>query len=210
MSDTRMVGILIFDEVEVLDFCGPFEVFSVAGRREGRALFQAVTIAEHERPVICRGGLSVNPHHSLDSAPRLDVLVVPGGYGTRREMDNRPLLQWLSERAAAAETVLSICTGALLLGRAGLLDECDATTHHGALELLREVAPRARVHDQRRLLDNGPLIVAAGVAAGIDAALYLVARYHGWDCAAEAAHYMEYDWEPAGIRAALGDATEPA
>jgi transcriptional regulator GlxA family with amidase domain len=202
MEEPRIVGILIFDEVEVLDFCGPFEVFSVAGRRDRRDLFRVVTMGETRSPVRARGGLSINPDHTLNDAPPLNILVVPGGYGTRREMTNPSITRWLAERAAQVELVLSVCTGALLLGKAGLLDGRDVTTHHGAFDLLRDVAPRARVHEDRRILDNGRLVIAAGVASGIDAALYIVGRLHGWEVASETARYMEYDWDADRVRAA--------
>ncbi|MGH7500593.1 MAG: DJ-1/PfpI family protein [Longimicrobiales bacterium] len=195
MANTRTVGILIFDDVEVLDFCGPFEVFSVAGRRDGLELFRAITVAGTRAPVRARGGLSINPDHSLSDCPSLDVLVIPGGYGTRREMKNESLLQWIGQRAEQSELLLSVCTGALLAGRAGLLDGRNSTTHHAALDLLQETAPATRVHPDRRLLDNGRVIVAAGISAGIDASLYIIGRLHGWDCAAETARYMEYDWD---------------
>jgi transcriptional regulator GlxA family with amidase domain len=195
MQQTRTVGILIFDDVEVLDFCGPFEVFSVAGRRHCRELFRAVTVAETRAPVRGRGGLSINPEHSLSECPPLDIVVVPGGYGTRREVNNTAMIEWIRNRAEHAEALLSICTGALLVGRAGLLDGRDSTTHQGALDLLRETVPATRVHADRRVVDNGRVIVAAGISAGIDASLYVVSRLHGRDCAAETARYMEYDWD---------------
>lgn len=191
---SRTVGILIFDDVEVLDFAGPFEVFSVAGRRDGLELFRAVTVAEADRPVLTRGGLSVNPAHTLNDCPPLDLLVVPGGFGTRREMHNEVVVEWVAARAAEAELTLSVCTGALILARGGLLEGRDATTHHQAIDLLRETAPGARVHPDRRILDNGALVVAAGISAGIDASLHLVARLHGQEVALETARYMEYDW----------------
>lgn len=194
MDRPRKVAVLLFDEVEVLDFCGPFEVFSVTGRRQDRELFQVYTVAEHSRPVLARGGLSVNPAHSFADAPPPDILVVPGGFGTRREMNNPTLTGWIAAHAPGAELVLSVCTGALLLGRAGLLDGRAATTHHGAFDLLEQVAPAARVERGRRYVDSGRIILSAGISAGIDAALYLVSRLHGLEQARETARYMEYDW----------------
>jgi transcriptional regulator GlxA family with amidase domain len=190
----RNVGILVFDEVEVLDFCGPFEVFAVTGRREQLDLFHVHTVAR-SRPVLARGGLSVNPHHTLTNAPQADVLVIPGGFGTRREMNDPEVTDWIAKSARLAEVVLSVCTGALLLAKAGLLDGLSATTHHGALDLLEQVAPRASVERDRRVIDNGKIIVAAGVSAGIDAALHVVAKLHGEDRARETARYMEYEWK---------------
>lgn len=194
MNQPRIVAVLLFDEVEVLDFCGPYEVFSVAGRRQDRDLFHVHTVAEDSRPVLARGGLSVNPHHTLDDAPAPDILVVPGGFGTRREMNNAALTGWIAARAQGAEIVFSVCTGALLLARAGLLDGKMATTHHGAFDLLEQVAPGARVERDRRYVDNGQIILSAGISAGIDAALYIVSRLHGLELARETARYMEYDW----------------
>ena len=129
----RTVGILIFDDVEVLDFCGPFEVFSVARpvgeQREEARLFTVVTIAQEPRLITCRGGLLVQPHHTLADHPPLDILVVPGGVGTRRERRNRRILDWIAARHQQTELTTSVCTGAFLLAERGLLDGRRATTH---------------------------------------------------------------------------------
>ena len=198
----RNVAILIFDEVEVLDFCGPFEVFSVAGRRSGQEPFNVYTVAQTPGPVNARNKLSVNPAHTLADCPRPDILLVPGGYGTRREMHNEALTGWIRERAEEAELVLSVCTGALLLAKAGLLEGLAATTHHGALDLLREVAPNTAVLASERVVDNGKVIVSAGISAGIDMSLYAVGRLLGVPAAEETARYMEYDWTEKGRRPA--------
>jgi transcriptional regulator GlxA family with amidase domain len=198
---TRRVAILIFDEVEVLDFCGPFEVFSLAGRSKnsnvsGSDWFEVYTVAERAEPVLARNGLSVNPRYTLADCPPSEVLIVPGGLGTRREMHNLVLLDWIKERAAQAELVISVCTGALLLAKAGLLDNLAATTHAGAIDLLREVAPRASIHPERRFVDNGRVLLAAGIAAGIDLSFHVVARLLGQEIAIETARHMEYAWRP--------------
>lgn len=190
----RNAAILVFDEVEVLDFSGPFEVFSVAGRQEGQSPFNVYTVAEKSRSILARNQLSVNPRYTIADCPVPDILVVPGGWGTRREMNNAGLIDWIKTTAPKAELVLSVCTGALLLARAGLLDGLKATTHHGALDLLREIAPKTSVLDDQRVIDNGRIIVSAGVSAGIDAAFHVVARLHGLEVALETARYMEYDW----------------
>lgn len=195
MGPPWQVGLLIFDEAEVLDVAGPFEVFSVAGRRHGLDPFHVALVAERLEPVRLRNDFRLVPHFTLETAPPTDLLVVPGGIGTRRELANEPLLQWLRQRAAQAELVLSVCTGSLLLGKAGLLDGLEATTHHGALDLLRTVAPTARLRPEARFLDNGQVIVAAGVSAGIDMALHVVERLLGSEVAEEAAIYMEYHWD---------------
>lgn len=190
----RNVAILVFDDVEVLDFSGPFEVFSVVGRQKGQSPFDVYTVAEMPGPVFARNQFSVNPRYTIADCPAPDILVVPGGWGTRREMNNARLIDWIKTTAPKAELVLSVCTGALLLARAGLLDGLKATTHHGALDLLREIAPKTTVLDNQRVVDNGKIIVSAGVSAGIDAAFHVVARLDGLEVALETARYMEYDW----------------
>ncbi|MFZ5624669.1 MAG: DJ-1/PfpI family protein [Gemmatimonadota bacterium] len=187
----RTIGILLFDDVDVLDACGPFEVFSVAGATRGLKPFAVRMIAEENRPVVARNGLRILPDHTTASCPPLDILLVPGGMGTRREVDNAPLVAWIAERAKAVELVLSVCTGALLLGKAGLLDGLRATTHHLALDLLRQTAPAARIEPDQRVVDNGKVVLSAGVAAGIDMSLHVVARLLGEDVARETAAYME-------------------
>ena len=194
MNEVRNVAILVFDEVEVLDFCGPFEVFSVTGRQKEQLPFNVYTVAEKSGPVLAHNQLSVNPRYTITDCPVPDILVVPGGWGTRREMNNAGLIDWIKTTAQKAELVLSVCTGALLLAKAGLLDGLKATTHHGALDLLREIAPETTVLDNQRVVDNGKIIVSAGVSAGIDAAFHVVARLHGPEVALETARYMEYDW----------------
>ena len=193
MDSPKNVAILIFDDVEVLDFCGPFEVFSVAGRRENLDLFNVYTVAESSRPVFARNKLSINPTFTVHDLPKPDILVVPGGYGTRREMHNTKLVQWVREQAAEAELVLSVCTGALLLAKADLLQNLKATTHHGALDLLKEVAPNTEIVKER-FVDNGAVILSAGISAGIDMSLHVVEKLHGRETAVETAAYMEYDW----------------
>jgi len=197
MTKTRTVGILIFDEVEVLDFCGPFEVFAVTGRQVSAGAFDVFTIGPTHDAITARNGLSVVPKYALADAPPIDLLLIPGGYGTRPLMHDQPLLDWIGQRATSAELVLSVCTGALLLAKAGLLAGLSATTHHAALDLLCEVAPGTNVRRDVRLVDNGRVITSAGVAAGIDMSFHVVARLLGEDVARAAAEYIEYPWHPA-------------
>ena len=142
MSQTRTVGIFIFPDVEVLDFCGPFEVFAITRSGESlddaERLFDVYTIAEENQTVRCRGGLLVEPHYTIDNHPPLDILVVPGGWGVRTEMNNARLLDWIGDQGRRVETLTSVCTGAMLLGRAGLLDGKRATTHWKSLGWMRE------------------------------------------------------------------------
>jgi transcriptional regulator GlxA family with amidase domain len=192
--DTRTLAILIFDEVEVLDFCGPFEVFSVASQLTATPAFRVVTVAEKPGPVLTRGGLSVNPHLRLAECAAPDIFLVPGGQGTRTEMHNPALIHWITRASAKAELILSVCTGALLLGKAGLLDGLEATTHHSALDLLRQTAPKTVIHADRRFVDNGRVICSAGIAAGIDMSLHVVTRLLGPEVAEKTARQMEYPW----------------
>ena len=194
MNETRTLAILIFDDVEVLDFCGPFEVFSVANRFTESPAFNVLTVAEKVGPVQTRGGLSVNPHYWLPDCPPPDMLLVPGGQGTRKEMHNPALIDWIRRASTKAELVLSVCTRALLLAKAGLLDGLEATTHHGAIDLLRQTAPMTIVHADSRFVDNGRVICSAGIAAGIDMSLHVVSRLLGQEVAEKAARQMEYPW----------------
>ncbi|MBK8061764.1 MAG: DJ-1/PfpI family protein [Gemmatimonadetes bacterium] len=192
----RTVAVVLFDEVEVLDFAGPFEVFSVCGRRSQLDPFDVFTVSERGQTIRARNGLVVTPLHSFASAPRPDILLVPGGFGTRREMKNPVMLEWVAAQGAACEYLLSVCTGALVLACAGLLDGLAATTHHLAFNELRAVAPHTAVREGARIVDNGRVILSSGVSAGIDMSLHVVARLLGEDLALETARYMEYegDW----------------
>jgi transcriptional regulator GlxA family with amidase domain len=191
------VGILIFDGVEVLDFCGPFEVFSIARldeaqRQQTGSPFEVKLVAPSLDVVTATGGLRVLPDYALSDCPALEVLVVPGGAGVRREIDNAALLKWIATRAANTPVVASVCTGALLLARAGLLDGLPVTTHWALLDWLRAECPAAQVDAERRVIDTGHIVTSAGVSAGIDMALSLVSRYSGEDVAAATARRMEY------------------
>ena len=196
MPSRRNVAIYVFDEVEVLDFAGPFEVFSVTGRRDGSDPFEVCTVAEQDGPVAARNDLSVNPRYTFATCPRPDVLVVPGGFGTREAMDRPRVLSWVNEVAVSAELVLSVCTGSLILARAGLLRGLRATTHHGALDLLESLVPDTEVVRDQRVVDNGEIITSAGVAAGMDMSFHVVARLLGEEQAMETAGYIEYPWQP--------------
>ena len=197
----RTVGILIFDDVEVLDFCGPFEVFSVARpsgtHSDDAALFRAITIAEEDRVITCRGGLLVQPHYTIENTSPLDILLVPGGQGTRRERHNQRLLEWISEQDRHTELTTSVCTGAFLLAERGLLDQHRATTHWNSIEWMRENYPNITMLNDQRVVDEGHIITSAGVSAGIDMSLHIVARLHGMETAKWTARRMEYEWRAA-------------
>jgi len=193
----KRVGILVFPDVEVLDFCGPFEVFSVTRlneelRREESSPFEVVLVAEKPGTVVTTGGMKVTPDHTLDTCPALDVLVVPGGWGTRAEIKNTRLVAWIGDRAKQVETLTSVCTGSMLLGQAGLLDGRRATTHWRALPWMRESFPTVTVEDKLHVVEDGNVLTSAGISAGIDMALRVVARYHGETVARNTARNMEY------------------
>lgn len=198
-NGTRTVGILLFDDVEVLDAFGPFEVFNVARTADSprdEKLFHVVTIAETNEPVHARGDLVVVPHHSIDDHPPLDILVVPGGYGTRTAVSNTKLLTWLREQAERVALRTSVCTGAFLYAEIGLLDGLSATTHWGSIDRMRGTYPTIDVQEEVRFVDQDTVITSAGISAGIDMALHVVARLHGMDAARTTARYMEYEWRP--------------
>lgn len=193
------VGILLFDNVEVLDFAGPFEVFSrtrlqpgVETRRsEEGAPFQVFTVARTRDPITATGGLTVVPRHGFADAPRIDLLVIPGGFGTRRLLNDEETLGWIRRTAAAARQVTSVCTGSLLLAKAGLLEGRRATTHWASLDLLGSLGAGVTVERDLRVVDDG-VITSAGVASGMDMAFYIVETLFGRAVADETARYIEY------------------
>jgi transcriptional regulator GlxA family with amidase domain len=193
------VGILIFRNVEVLDFAGPFDVFSrtrLAPGIESRlseesAPFRVFTVAKNRDPITATGGLVVVPHHSFADAPQIDLLVVPGGFGTRGLMRDEETLEWIQRTAAGARQVTSVCTGSLLLARAGLLQGRRATTHWASLDLLESLNAGVTVDRTSRVVDDG-VITSAGIAAGIDMAFHVVETLCGRAVADETAKFMEY------------------
>lgn len=194
----RTVGILLFDDVEVLDFCGPYEVFCTA-RPDGKTddesrLFDVVTIAEAKRPIRCIGNLLVLPQFTFDDHPALDILVVPGGDGARRELHNKRLLDWIATLEPCTEITSSVCIGAFLLAECGILDGLQATTLWYRVDWMRGRYPAVEMLDSVRLVDTGHVITSAGISAGIDMALHLVERLHGEAAAGWTARLMEHLW----------------
>lgn len=195
----RNVGILIFPDVEVLDFTGPFEVFSrtrltpgVESRRtDDSAPFQVFTVAKTTDVIMAVGGLRVLPDYDFADAPAIDVLVVPGGFGTRSLLADPATLQWIHQVSQQAEQVTSVCTGALLLAKLGLLAGKRATTHWGALDFLAQIDPSIAVQRDQRVVADG-IFTSAGVAAGIDMSLAVVEALCGKAVADETAHYIEF------------------
>ena len=195
--DRKRVGILVFPNVEVLDFCGPFEVFSVTrlneeARREEPSPFEVLLVAECLDTVVATGGLKVVPDVTIDTCPPLDILVVPGGWGTRTEVNNQRLIDWIGERGRSVETLTSVCTGSMLLGQAKLLDGRRATTHWRSLSRMRDAYPSVTVEEKLHVVEDGHVVTSAGISAGIDMALRIVIRYFGEAVGRATARNMEY------------------
>jgi putative intracellular protease/amidase/YHS domain-containing protein len=194
------VAILVFDGVQIIDYTGPYEVFGQAG-------YQVFTVAAGAGPITTTMGMQVVPAYTLDNAPPAEVLVIPGGSIDGAAGDPR-LLAWIRERAAGVEHLLTVCNGAFILARTGLLDGLTATTFYDLIPALRAEAPRVRVVADQRFVDNGKIITTAGLSSGIDGSLHVVERLRGKGRAQQVAINMEYDWRPeaAYARAALADA----
>ncbi len=192
---THTIGILLFDDAEELDFAGPWEVFTAAAAARPGAL-RVVTIAERLDPVRCNKGLRVLPDHGFGDAPALDVVVVPGGQGTRKEVENPVLMDWLRRTGERCAWVASVCTGALLLHGAGFARGRRITTHWAFVPALRERATDATVLDDVRYVQDGNVVTAAGVSAGIDMALWLVGRLFDPAFARGVQRYIQYDPAP--------------
>ncbi|OZD83773.1 thiamine biosynthesis protein ThiJ [Rhodococcus sp. 05-339-2] len=197
---SRSVAIVLFDDVEVLDACGPFEVFSVANRVADRAgsarPFEVSLVGIDDRPVVARGGMRIGVDTTIDDPRGYDVVLVPGGVVDALEANGR-VLEWLQRTRPGAELVASVCTGAFVLAAAGLLDTRPVTTHWEDLEQLSARWPALVVHEAVRYIDHGDLATSAGISAGLDLALHLVARWAGADHALATASQMDYDWSGA-------------
>jgi transcriptional regulator GlxA family with amidase domain len=198
---TRNVGIFLFYDVEVLDFAGPFEVFSTASRVKQRLEpdapepFKVRTIGKNTRGVAARGSLMVVPFDDFEIHDPVDVLIVPGGIVTK-ELERRDTIEWIAKVASTAELTASVCTGAFLLAKAGLLDGKTVTTHWEDIADLRAMFPALTVKENVRWVDEGNIITSAGISAGIDMSLHIVARLEGEELAVKTARQMEFDWKP--------------
>jgi transcriptional regulator GlxA family with amidase domain len=192
--EKKTVGILIFPDVEVLDFCGPYEVFTTTRLDEARqnAPFQVLLVAEQNAPVAARGGLRVLPDVTTSNCPPLNILVLPGGWGVRAALHRQPLLNWVATQGAQVETLTSVCTGSMLLGKVGLLNGRTATTHYTTLDWMADSYPAVTVIRDQHVVEDGHIVTSAGISAGIDMALRVVARYFGEAVAHATARHMEY------------------
>lgn len=196
---TRTVGIYLFDEMEVLDFAGPFEVFSTASRVKNKIdpdnskPLNVFTLADSIRTITARGGLKVTPQYDITNHPEINVLIIPGGI-VSKEQQRQPVIAWIKRVSAKTTITASVCTGAFLLAQAELLPGKNATTHWEDIEDLKKQFPDIQVQSNTRWVDTGQVVTSAGISAGIDMSLHLVARLEGKDLAIATARKMEYVW----------------
>ncbi|MGI9012265.1 MAG: DJ-1/PfpI family protein [Nitrososphaeraceae archaeon] len=194
-----IVGILIFDDVEILDVTGPFEVFAVTRLNEKERLqqsspFKVSLISETKNQILAIGGLRLTPDVTISECPELDLLIIPGGWGTRKESKNKILLNWIGNQFTNDRLIASVCTGSSLLGKAGLLDGRGATTHWRAFDFLQESAPKTRILKDVRFTLTEPIFTSAGISAGIDLALRIVSHFFGTEVGQATARHMEYPY----------------
>ncbi len=197
---TLKVGILVFPDVEVLDFAGPFEVFSVASRIAEsvighQAPFTVSVVGASGGPVLARHGLAVIPHTGFDTAPQCDLLIIPGGI-VDQPLADPATLDWVRRQDAGSALTASVCTGAFVLAKLGLLDGLAATTHWNDTDGLRQAYPQIEVREDIQYVDQGRIVTSAGISAGIGMSLHLVGRILGPLMARETARRMEYEWHP--------------
>lgn len=196
---TINVAIYVYDRVEVLDFAGPFEVFSTASRVKARMdteeqdFFTAFTIGDKMTPIRARGGLQILPNYQISDHPGINILIIPGGI-VSDELQKEKLISWIFETSNAADITASVCTGAFLLARAGLLQLKSATTHWDDIDEFESMFPGTNIKRNVRWVDEGNVVTSAGISAGIDMSLHLVSRLASMDLAHRTAKQMEFDW----------------
>lgn len=188
----RNIGILLFDDVEVLDFAGPFEVFSVTSELNNFELLNVFTVAEKQATILAKNGLMVSPKYDIDNAPKIDVLIIPGGDGAKKILDNEIILNWINEIHQTTEITMSVCSGATVLGKLKLLDGLPYCTHHLVYERMGKIAPTALAQKDKRFVAAGKVYTSGGISAGIDLSFHLVEQFFGKAVAQKTAEYMEY------------------
>ncbi len=193
MNKKRNIGIFIFENVEVLDFAGPFEVFSVTSELNNHELFNVFTVGENLESIGAVNGLSVNPKYNFKNCPNIDILIIAGGSGTRKLMENKNVLDWIDKVHQKTELTLSICSGAILLGMLSLLDDKPYCTHHEVYEIMREIVPTGKPQQAQRFINAGKIYTSGGISAGIDLSFHIVEELIGENTAKQTATYMEYN-----------------
>lgn len=189
-AQPRKVAILLFNNVEIIDYTGPYEVFAAQG-------YEVFTVAESKSPITTAAGMQVIPTYTFADAPRADLLLIPGG-GVKVVKNDKPTIEWIKQESTKAEHVMSVCNGAFILANTGLLNGLTVTTTAHNINPLRLEHPELRVVRDQRVVDNGKFITAGGLSAGIDGALHYVSLMDGKAEAQEVARYLEYDWQPNG------------
>jgi transcriptional regulator GlxA family with amidase domain len=187
-----LVAILLFDDVEVLDFAGPFEVFSVTAQLSNYQSLEVKTVGKTKSLIRAKNGLQVMPDLGIDALGQVDILVIPGGDGSKKVIADPEIMDWISQRAENAQTIFSVCSGTRILAQLGYLANQQFTTHHEVFDDILEIEPTAVPDKEARFVDNGKFMTAAGVAAGIDLSLYVVEKYFGEEVKKKTARYMEY------------------
>jgi transcriptional regulator GlxA family with amidase domain len=191
--NTRNTAILLFNDIEVLDFAGPFEVFSTANTEHGETIFNVYTFAEKRGIISARNGLKVTPDFTFENSPEPDILVIPGGNGRKIEMNNPVLLNWIKEKFTSLEYLLSVCTGAFIVGKTGLLDGMEATTHHYSYDEFENTFPNIKLIKNTKYVDNGKIITSAGVSSGINMSLYVVGKLFSEELKLKTASHIEFN-----------------
>jgi transcriptional regulator GlxA family with amidase domain len=190
------VGIFLFNEVEVMDFAGPFEVFSVTSELNDYRLLKVFTISQDGDLIASVNNLKVQPDYSFSTHPKIDILIIPGGVGTKILLNNTDVLSWIKKNYEKSQITFSVCSGARLLGKIDVLDRKESTTHHEVIDHLKEIAPKAIINENKRFIDNGKIMTSAGISAGIDLSLYVVEKLFGKEVREKTSRYMEYgDWK---------------
>ncbi|MCU5446311.1 DJ-1/PfpI family protein [Bacillus cereus] len=193
MMNKWSVGIFLFNEVEVLDFAGPFEVFSITKVHEEKP-FTVYTVSQNGEMITARNGLKVKPDYSIEDLPPVDILIIPGGKGAREnEVKNDIIINWVRQQMKEVKLMTSVCTGALLLAKAGLLEGLKATTHWASIQTFKKDFPNVEVMENVKFVDEGHIITSAGISAGINMSFHIVKNLLGVEIAEETAKNMEYD-----------------
>jgi transcriptional regulator GlxA family with amidase domain len=188
----RNTAILIFNDAEVLDFAGPYEVFNAANIVSGEKLFNVFTIADTKELISARNGLKLVPDYSLSDCPPPDIFIIPGGSGRKIQMTNPTLLNWIKEKIDSLEHLLSVCTGSFIIGKTGLLDGMQAATHHYHYDEFEKSFPKIKLIRNTKFVDNGKIITSAGVSSGINMSLYIIGKLCGEEIKQKAANHIEY------------------
>ena len=188
----KNVGIYLFNKVELLDFAGPYEVFSTTSESNDNKSFRVFTISEDGGAIKSVNGLIVIPDYSFSNHPKIDILIIPGGEGTKAEIKKKKVMEWVNKTQGSAEIMATVCSGARIPAVLGLLDGLEATTHHSVIDDVKKLAPNVIIDHTKRFIDNGKIMTSGGISAGIDLSLHIVKKLCGEDTAQKTMEYMEY------------------